>query len=225
MDSDTGFTHFSNQCRLFPLPDVVCFPHALLPLHIFEPRYREMARDALADDQLLTLVQIRPAPDGSPWDEPVPIMEVGCLGRIVQHERLSGGRFNILLLGGHRVRLKQEKPSGKLYRIAEAEIIKEEEPEAPLEPAGGELILLFRSVFEKYQRKSTDLSKLLQKAPPLGTLTDIIAHALPLPSDIKQSLLAEPRVTRRVDALRVILRQLVDHEESPREFPPRFSLN
>jgi Lon protease-like protein len=219
------FSGFSNQCRLFPLPDLVFFPHALLPLHIFERRYRQMTDDALADDHLLTMVQILPAREGSPWVEPVPIHDVGCLGRIVQHERLAGGRFNLVLLGGYRVRLKSEKPTGKLYRIAEAEIIAEEEPEAPFEPQSSELVALFRSVFEKYQRNNPDLGKLLEKGPPLGVLTDIIAHALPLPPELKQALLAEPRIARRVETLCMILHQLAAPHKSPRAFPPPFSEN
>src|SRR4051812_3622813 len=103
MDFDPEAADFPNQCRLFPLPDLVLFPHALLPLHIFEPRYRQMTADALAEDGLVTMVQIRPPPEGCPpWAEPVPIMDVGCLGKIVEHERLDDGRFNIVLLGWKR---------------------------------------------------------------------------------------------------------------------------
>ena len=72
MDFDYDLREFGGVCRLFPLPDLVCFPHALLPLHIFEPRYRQMTEDALAGDQFITMVQIRPAAEGSPWAEPVP---------------------------------------------------------------------------------------------------------------------------------------------------------
>jgi uncharacterized protein len=225
MDFDAGSPKFSNRCRLFPLPDLVLFPHALLPLHIFEPRYRQMTSDALADDCLLTMVRIRPARDGLSWVEPVPIMDVGCMGRIVQHERLPDGRFNLLLLGSTRVLLKREEPRTKLYRIAEAEIIADQEPKEPLACRGSELIGLFRSVFEKHQGKSEDLRRLLEQALPLGVLTDIIAHALPIPPDVKQGLLSEPKVARRVETLRVILRELVEEDESKPDFPPRFSRN
>jgi Lon protease-like protein len=84
MDFSSELPVFSNRRRLFPLPDVLLFPHALIPLHIFEPRYRQMTEDALAGDRLITMVQIRPAPKGSPWSEPVPITCVGCVGKIVQ---------------------------------------------------------------------------------------------------------------------------------------------
>ncbi len=184
-----------------------------------------MTEDALADDQLLTMVQIQPAPEGSPWVEPVPIEDVGCVGKIVQHERLADGRFNLLLLGSRRVRLKREQPSGKLYRIAAGEILADDESGGLLEARGSELVELFRDVFEKSQRDNEDLKKLLEQAPPLAVLTDIIAHALPLPADVKQGLLAEPKVVHRVETLRTILRELVVHDEPKPRFPPRFSMN
>src|SRR3954468_19038803 len=59
MDGDYDLRDFANVCRLFPLPRVVLFPHAVLPLHIFEPRYRQMTGDALAGDKLVTIVQWR----------------------------------------------------------------------------------------------------------------------------------------------------------------------
>src|ERR1700722_7272376 len=149
MDFKSELYEFSNRCRLFPLPDVVLFPHTLLPLHIFEPRYRQMTEDALAGDQLVTMVQIRPVVKGAPWVEPVPIMDVGCLGKIIQHERLANGRFNFLLMGCKRVRLKGETSNAKLYRIAEAEIIEDEEADPAFESCRDELIELFRHTFER----------------------------------------------------------------------------
>src|SRR3954465_12071673 len=114
MDGDYDLRDFANVCRLFPLPKVVLFPHAVLPLHIFEPRYRQMTEDALAGDRLITMIQIRPRSEGETWREPVEIEEVGCLGRIIQHERLADGRFNMLLLGRKRVRILRELTGGKL---------------------------------------------------------------------------------------------------------------
>jgi Lon protease-like protein len=249
MDHPQDLSDFAGLCRLFPLPDLVLLPHALLPLHIFEPRYRQMTEDALADDRLVTMVQIRPAPEGTPWVEPVPIMEVGCLGRIAQCERLPDGRFNFLLLGCKRVRLIHEIDSVKLYRVAEAEILEDVNSSQPPEPRRGELIGLFRQDFEKQQRLNDDLQALsdsdvphgplarsvrrtwrelralLNSAVPLGLLSDIIAHALGLPSDLKQDLLAEPNVDRRVAILRTILRQVAGEDQSTRTFPPPFSVN
>jgi uncharacterized protein len=229
MDNNFYLRDFANQCRLFPLPSLVLFPHALLPLHIFEPRYRQLTEDALATDRFVTMVQVPPPPNGSFWPEPVPIMGVGCLGRIVQHERLADGRFNFLLLGCKRVRLVKEQSSTKLYRIAEAEILDDQESDQPQEPRRQQLVDLFRTVFEKRYRLDDDLAKRLNSAISLGVLSDIIAHALGLPPGIKQELLSETKVERRVENLLVLLRTIIDsiiqEDQSSRSFPPPFSLN
>jgi uncharacterized protein len=229
MDIDFDSRDFANPCRLFPLPNLVLFPHAFLPLHIFEPRYRQLTEDALATDRLVTMVQVAPAPQGSPWPEPLPIVEVGCLGRIVQHERLSDGRFILVVLGCKRVRLVRAHPSVTLYRIAEAEILDDQESDQPLEPRRQQLLDLFRNVFEKRNRRDNDLAKRLNPAIPLGVLSDIIAHALGLPPGIKQELLSETRVDRRVETLRGLLQTIIDaisaEETLSHSFPPPFSVN
>ena len=112
--------------RLFPLSGVVFFPHSVLPLHIFESRYREMTEDALDGDRLVTIVMVRPDAEDSTGEVPE-IEEFGCVGRIFKHERLPDGRFNILLVGLKRVRLLREVSSRKAYRVAEGEIIDENE--------------------------------------------------------------------------------------------------
>jgi Lon protease-like protein len=213
------------ECRLFPLPDLVLFPHAVLPLHIFEPRYRQMTADALGTDRLIAIVQIRSVGQGSSLPEPVPIVDVGCLGEIVRHERLKSGRYNLVVLGLKRVRFIREKPGDKLYRIAEAKILEDEEPDHPLASERSELIKLFRSVIGNDQRMDEKLAALLDSDLPVGVLTDVVAHALPLPSPLKQSLLAETHIGRRVESLHLILRRIAMKERSNGTFPPPFSLN
>jgi Lon protease-like protein len=225
MDSAFEPDEFSNLCRLFPLPDLVLFPHALVPLHIFEPRYRQMTEDALAADHMVTMVQIDPTAKSAPSAKPVPIVSVGCLGRIVQHERLSDGRFNFLLLGCRRVRLVREVPTEKLYLIAEAEVMEDHESELPPEPRRGDLVGLFRELLERRNRLNNELSAFLKSDVPLGVLTDIISYALSLPPAVKQGLLAEADVDIRVESLLAILKSLNASEGSARLFPPSFSLN
>ena len=230
MDDDLDLRNFSGRSRLFPLPRVVLFPHAVLPLHIFEPRYRQMTEDALADDQLVTIVQLRSETSatagalGSP-----PIETVGCLGRILQHERLPDGRYNFLILGRKRVRLGREVPTGKPYRTAEVEVLDDLQDDLPEEPRRSELIGLFRRAFERRQPLDPDLTAILENALPLAVLTDIVAHALGLPAEVKQLLLADPRVDGRAEALLSILRRIIDHEPESagggRPFPPPFSPN
>ena len=232
MDDDLDLHNFSQCCRLFPLPGVVMFPHAVVPLHIFEPRYRQMTEDALADDKLVTIVQLHPSRVGTTGTigDP-PIETIGCLGQIIQHERLPDGRFNFLLLGRKRVRLRRELPGDKLYRIAEAELLEDDCDSEPEEPRRGGLTRLFRQAFSQRGKLEIDpdLAHLLETTVPLGVLTDIVAHALGLPPELKQELLAETNVARRADTLLEVLAQALEGspEGSPgwRSFPPPFSPN
>jgi len=100
---------------IFPLPGVVLFPQTLLPLHIFEPRYRAMIGTALDGDRVIGMTMIDPR--AQPSLEPPPVLPVGGAGRIVEHERLEDGRFNILLEGCFRFRILREEPSTP-YRTA-----------------------------------------------------------------------------------------------------------
>ncbi len=225
MEFHTELPDFSGRCRLFPLPNLVLFPHVILPLHIFEPRYRQMTSDALDGDQLVTMVQIRPTAAGVAGTEPVPIMDVACVGKIVRHERLPDGRFNILLLGCKRVRLLEETPSSKLYRIARARLMEDQEwPEAP-ESRRTELVALALDLLRSDGKPDAELSQLLQSDLPLGMLADIIAHALELPPFVKQSLLDEVRVEVRVGYLLSILRRMCGPGACSRPYPPPVSLN
>jgi hypothetical protein len=104
---------------LFPLPNVVLFPNVFLPLHIFEPRYRDMVADALAEDRIIGMVLLRPG-----WEEDYEarpaIYPVGCAGLITHAERLPDGRFNIVLQGLEKFRVIDEDAS-RSYRLARVE--------------------------------------------------------------------------------------------------------
>jgi len=101
---------------IFPLPNVVLFPNVFLPLHIFEPRYREMVADALDGDRLIGMVLLRPGWEGDYEGRP-PVFPIGCAGLISHHEKLPDGRFNIVLRGLEKFRVEREDES-RLYRIA-----------------------------------------------------------------------------------------------------------
>src|SRR4051794_9383388 len=100
---------FGGTAPLFPLPDLVLFPAVVQPLHIFEPRYRQLMADALAGDRLMALALLKPG-----WEEDYqkrpPIHPVVCLGRIFKEERLPDGRYNLLLHGLSRARVREEIP-------------------------------------------------------------------------------------------------------------------
>src|SRR4029077_9619600 len=106
----------SELLPLFPLPNVVLFPNVFLPLHIFEPRYREMVADALAGDRMIGMVLLRPGWEHDYEGRP-PVYEVGCSGVITHFERLADGRYNIILRGVERFRIL-EKDDTLSYRRA-----------------------------------------------------------------------------------------------------------
>src|SRR5215510_11390422 len=89
---------FTGTARLFPLPNLVFFPHVMQPLHIFEPRYRQMTADALAGDRLIALVLPTPGWEADYAGRPA-IHPVVCLGQVVTEQRLEDGRYNLLLRG------------------------------------------------------------------------------------------------------------------------------
>jgi Lon protease-like protein len=171
------------------------------------------------------MVQISPPPRGEAWSEPVPLEPVGCLGRIIRHERLPDGRFNFLLLGLKRVRLLREVETGALYRTAEVKILEDIAPSPPEQPRRQELVRLFRRAYEQAHKLDSDLEELLDKDIPLGVLADIMIHTLALPPALKQCLLGEPSVDRRVEELCTALHQAVGEARGGRNFPPPFSAN
>lgn len=120
-----------NPIPLFPLPNVVLFPGVPLPLHIFEPRYREMVRAAVDGEQMIGMVLLRGDWQASYEGNP-PIFDVGCGGRLSRVEALPDGRFNILLHGVREFRVLSESFEHS-YRLATVDW----RPAAAGLPAGG----------------------------------------------------------------------------------------
>jgi Lon protease-like protein len=220
---------FCGTARLFPLPNLVLFPHVMQPLHVFEPRYRQMTADALAGDRLIGLILLRPGWEADYEGKPE-LYPVGCLGKVVAEQRLDDGRYNILLRGLRRMRVLRETEPGKLYRSADVELLEDCDPpdaESDLALRDG----LAKLVTEWLPAKGTALDqfrKLLQSELPLGILSDIFTFALPLGLEVKQELLEDGHVERRV---RRLLDRLRGHKPTPKKgdtklkFPPEFSAN
>lgn len=108
---------------IFPLPNLVLFPHTRVPLHVFEPRYRQMTADALDQSRIIGMVLIR---EGDPMASPM-VYEVGCAGRILDAQQLPDGRYNILLEALRRFRIRRELKLDKLYRTVEADALPDPE--------------------------------------------------------------------------------------------------
>jgi len=119
------------ELALFPLPNVVLFPRIHCPLHVFEPRYRQMTADVLAGAREIGMATVRPEHVAEMPGDP-PLFSIGCVGTIERAERRDDGRYDIVLLGTQRFRVEHEIPrSGeRLYRIARVELLDESFDEA-----------------------------------------------------------------------------------------------
>ena len=107
-EDQAALAEFNGVARLFPLPNLVLFPQALQPLHIFEPRYRQLTADALIDDRLLALVLLKPGWEQN-YEQTPAIFPVACLGRIVADQLMPDGRSNLLVRGLSRVRIVESR--------------------------------------------------------------------------------------------------------------------
>jgi Lon protease-like protein len=225
----SSWEDFSGTVRLFPLPNLVLFPHVVQPLHIFEPRYRQLMADALESDRLMALALLEPGWEQNYHKRPA-IHPVVCIGKIFKEERLADGRYNLLLHGQRRARVVEECEDDRLYRSARVELLTDvegpggEQEAAMLRELGQHLSVWFASQGLALEQ----LSKLLESGLTLGALCDIFTFALPLNIEFKQQLLDQVDVETRT-------RRLLDHleEHAPgkearpagKRFPPEFSRN
>jgi Lon protease-like protein len=218
---------FDGSVRLFPLPNLVLFPQTIEPLHIFEPRYRQMTADALATDRLIAMVLLKSGPEV----EKLPALHsIGCLGKIVADQRLEDGRYNIVLHGFSRVRILREIDHSKLYRSARVELL-HDTGTPTLEQARGyrrELSQFVVPWLKAIGMASGPVAKLLKSGLPLEELVDILAFTLGLKIEFKQELLEELDVGKRARRLLQHLQTEVPAKGpalSLHPFPPDFSTN
>ena len=181
---------------LFPLPGAILFPRSQVPLHIFEPRYREMVRDAMDGPGQIAMIQPLRLDD----DNQAPLYDVGCVGELVGIEELEDGRFNIVLLGSHRFRLIREADTDAPYRCADVDIEAFDDNDPP------PLSLGQRAEVEREARRLGDAMGLAVDWAAVGRLDDemlvnAIAQVAPFDVGAKQALLEQQTLTSRVDLL------------------------
>ena len=180
---------------IFPLPNVVLFPSVCLPLHIFEPRYRQMLADALSGDRIIGMVLQKA---GREPGRPPPVYDIGCAGLITHAERLPDGRSNIVLRGIERFRIVAEV-GGRAYRRAEIAPL----PETDSERIRNELRRL-RSRLDLLLAGQFDNARWRQMVPAdMGddALVNTLAQYLDLEPVEKQALLEQGDVAGRSQAL------------------------
>lgn len=206
----------ASALKVFPLPSAVLFPHTVIPLHIFEPRYRALVKDALAGDRIMALAQLEPGWEGNYGGRP-PLQPMMCAGLIIWDEQVEEGRYNILLQGVCRVRMSGELAGDKLYREVSAQAL----PDLPYQ--GPEEEQLRQAVFELAGRVPPSFAEnLLPVAARAlgGTLADVVASAIIPEAERRQELLAELDVKRRLEAVMEDIGELIGRLQPVRPSGP-----
>jgi ATP-dependent Lon protease len=219
---------FSGRARLFPLPNLILFPHTVQPLHVFEPRYVEMVEEALAADLMIAPVWLQPGWERSHDGRP-PVAPVACLGRILSHHRLADGKFNLIVQGVRRAAIRRELPATRSFRQAEVELLDDFYPSsgsARRQQMQQMLIDLTSELLPNPEALREQFEELLASPGKLGLMTDVFAFGLGLPLTVKQQLLADWNVDRRA---RLLVEKLRAHHMPPsapvHPFLLPFSLN
>ncbi len=180
--------------KVFPLPSVVLFPHLATPLHIFEPRYRELVRDSLAGESVFALAQLKPGWEVHYADRP-PLEPICCAGVISWHEQLADGRYNLVLQGLTRVRVLEELPPRHGYREVRAELLEDPAYDGP------ENAQLREAVFELSGRLPDEVAnpflELATRASG-GQLADVVAATVVSDVERRQELLCELNPRKRL---------------------------
>jgi ATP-dependent Lon protease len=200
---------------LFPLPQVALFPGAVLPLHIFEPRYKAMIRDCLETHRALAVVQITDPDDLDEHGHPT-IAKIAGAGVIVDHAELPEGRFNVLVRGRARVRL-DELPFVPPYRTAKATLLHTDDSGVS-EHDMTALLANAQAFVSLVRERDHEFDFRMPRGAPPGFIVDVCAHHLVIDAGERQTILETlelgPRVQRVTEilALQRITLGKKDHE-------------
>jgi len=220
---------------LFPLPGCVLFPGIVLPLHVFEDRYRAMTRAVLGEpqsEQLIATALLKRDFEPAYHTDSAPIHGTVCVARVIGHERLPDGRFNLVLLGFARARIADEDRSDQFRR---ATLVPVDDIEDMDEDENTRVIEAVRALqaechFEPFGTRSA-LDAFLAEGNDLATMIDLIAYHVmsPMDCELKQRVLSEPAVSVRARILLRYLRSAADSirnaNDRPNTWPPMVSTN
>lgn len=196
------------ELPLFPLQSTVFFPHTLLPLHVFEPRYRQLTEHVLEGHGHLGIVWRAPGHMGGPLAD---LAAVACVGRVVHHERLADGRFHLLVQGVARAAIHEELPAdGLLYRRAFAERLVPDDADRATDE-----VRALRSCYARLLQCCPDASHVLGELPLCMcepcVLADVACACLLQDLHARQAALEEPSVVRRLRCANEALASLLLH--------------
>jgi uncharacterized protein len=198
------------RLSIFPLPNVTLFPGAALPLHVFEPRYREMLAEVLAGRRILAVARLKPGFEHDYEGRP-PVFEVCGVGAVESHAQRRDGRYDIALRGLSRVRIIEELPPRRSFR--EVRAVRIREPEVPSALAAAwqqKLSQLWERLAPHLPEPVRDLRALTRGADGPSAYADRLAAALVADPEASLELLAEPDPGERLRLLTLRVEELVD---------------
>lgn len=206
------------ELPLFPLP-LVLFPGMPLPLHIFEPRYQQLLRDARARNNLFGLSYLDAGEAGMEQTERPSPGHVGCAAEIVEAQPMPDGRSNILTLGLVRYRVESYVERGDPYLVAEVEFFEDEPEDAELLETNrrevAELFLRIARAVRVINDERASLPELPEAEPERFSF--LVAAAMGIDMEVKQELLALRSCAERLRRLGDLLSQaVVGYEERAR---------
>jgi len=187
-----------SRLPVFPLPGMVLFPGTVLPLRVFEPRYVAMVECIIRGDEGIAIVMLEDGAD--PLAQHAAVHSAACAGRIVHHERLPNGTFNILVHGLERVKLGRELAQEDEFRRFAAQ----RQRTTHVSRAGPELARLQSfvvSLRESVARTDTQLIEVLRSTADPIALADILSAVLVSDPSTRQQLLATPDLRSRLRVL------------------------
>jgi Lon protease-like protein len=209
---------FSGRVPIFPLHNVVLFPHAFLPLHVFEPRYRAMTADARAGEGLIAMAMFQPGWEKDYYGNP-PVRDVIGIGKIVEHHLLDDGRCNIVLYGVSRARIVEEV-SQNPYRVSKVDLLEDRPEKAKKYERLRRLLLQFYNELLRNALKGDSAPPPPPPDLPLGLLCDQLSSLIGLDAAVKQALLEDLEVEARCDRLVSLLESSVGLGSEP-GVPPK----
>ncbi|MBZ0115873.1 MAG: LON peptidase substrate-binding domain-containing protein [Sandaracinaceae bacterium] len=202
---------------VFPLPRVVFFPGTRLPLHVFEPRYRQMMQDCLEHGPRAMAVALL-APG---WEEDYEgrpaIHTIAGAGRIIEHERRPDGRYDLALYGAARVRLEELPPDGLPYRRARATIVADRMPHADaVQRALTPLVATASAIAGRVRERYPAFDLGISASTPSTLVADRIADRLIADPETRQALLEQADLKVRLALLQDALAELIATLETGR---------
>lgn len=190
------------RVAMFPLPNVVLLPGSLLPLHIFEPRYRDMIRDVLDGSGLLAMARLKAASD-TDVEGPPPVYSTVGVGRVIDSQELPDGRYHILVRGLIRAIVVEEHPLEHPYREVRAKHLSDQASELPgiLAATQQKLISLCDQLSLAIDEGGSDFRQLARSMTTPGTCADMISSVLLSDPDNRQELLETRDPLQRLECI------------------------